>query len=187
MSRMRVKLAIGVAVLGVVVTATAAVAGDGARKHLRATLIGYEEVPAISTVGNGTFKAAISRTTDEIRYTLRYSALEPPNNVTQAHIHFGQRSVNGGITVWLCGNPTAGPPPIAPPAGTQTCPPGPATLTGTITPANVVGPASQGIAAGEFDELVRALRAGVTYANVHSSNWPGGEIRGQIGEDRDHR
>jgi hypothetical protein len=180
MSGLRVKLAICVAVLGVVVTATAAVAGNRAKQQLRATLTGYEEVPAVSTGANGTFKAAISRASDEIRYTLRYSALEPPNNVTQAHIHFGQRSVSGGITVWLCGNPTAGPSPIEPPAGTPTCPPGPATLTGTITPANVVGPAAQGIAPGEFDELVRALRAGVTYANVHSSNRPSGEIRGQI-------
>ena len=44
----------------------------------------------------------------------------------------------------------------------------------------MIGPANQGIAAGEFDELVRAIRAGVTYANVHSEKFPGGEIRGQI-------
>jgi CHRD domain-containing protein len=181
MSRMRVKLALCVAVLGVVVTATAAVAGQGSRSKLKASLQGYEEVPAVSTAANGTFKAAISRTSDEIAYTLTYSALDPPNQVTQAHIHFGQRSVNGGITVWLCANP-----PVMAPPGTQACPPGPATLTGTITPANVIGPAAQGIGAGEFDELVRAMRAGVTYANVHSSNFPNGEIRGQIGSGKGH-
>jgi CHRD domain len=49
-----------------------------------------------------------------------------------------------------------------------------------LEPTDVIGPASQGIAAGEFDELVRAIRAGVTYANVHSEKFPGGEIRGQI-------
>ena len=66
------------------------------------------------------------------------------------------------------------------PAGTQACPSAPATVTGTITPADVIGPAGQGITAGQFDELVAAIRAGVTYANVHSSLYPGGEIRAQL-------
>jgi hypothetical protein len=53
-------------------------------------------------------------------------------------------------------------------------------VSGTITSADVIGPAGQGIAPGEFDELVRALREGATYANVHTTLYPGGEIRGQI-------
>ena len=60
----------------------------------------------------------------------------------------------------------------------------------SITAANVVGPVapnnSQGLAAGEFDELVRALRAGIAYANIHTATYPGGEIRGQFDEDSDH-
>jgi hypothetical protein len=58
-------------------------------------------------------------------------------------------------------------------------------VSGTITPASVVGPAAQGIATGEFGELVRALRAGAAYANVHTTTFPAGEIRGQI-SDNDH-
>jgi hypothetical protein len=54
------------------------------------------------------------------------------------------------------------------------------TLSGTILPTNVIGPATQGIAAGEFEELVAAIRAGVVYANVHTSAFPAGEIRGQL-------
>jgi hypothetical protein len=50
----------------------------------------------------------------------------------------------------------------------------------------VIGPAGQGIAAGEFAELLAAMRAGVTYVNVHSTLYPGGEIRAQISAD-DHR
>ena len=53
----------------------------------------------------------------------------------------------------------------------------------------MIGPAGQGIAAGEFAELVRALRAGAAYANVHTTAHPGGEIRGQVADDdrgRDH-
>src|SRR5205814_921559 len=54
------------------------------------------------------------------------------------------------------------------------------TVTGTIVAAQVLTVAGQGIDAGEFDELVAAIRAGVTYANVHSVLFPPGEIRGHI-------
>ena len=105
-----------------------------------------------------------------ITYELRYDAVNP----TQSHIHFGQRSVNGGISVFLCSNLGNGP------AGTQACPPGPATIGGTLQAANVIGPAGQGITAGQFDKLLEALREGVAYVNVHSAAYPGGEARGQI-------
>ena len=111
-------------------------------------------------------------TSREISYELRYADLE--GGVLQAHIHLGQRSVNGGISAFLCSNLGNAP------AGTPACPPSPATVTGTIEPAQVVGPAAQGIAPGQFDELARAILAGVTYANVHSSKFPDGEVRGQI-------
>ena len=138
-------------------------------------MTGYEEVPAVSTVATGEFQSRISDDETQIDYELSYSDLE--GAVTQAHIHFGQRSVNGGISVWLCGNPGPG---VVPPPGTPACPPSPATVTGSLTASNVVGPAGQGIAAGEFAELIRAIRAGRTYANVHTTKFPGGEIRSQI-------
>jgi hypothetical protein len=97
-----------------------------------------------------------------------------------SHIHFGDHHTNGGISVWLCGNPA--PPQINPPAGTPACPQaadGPEAM-GVLTAASVVGPSGQGIAAGEFAELVRAIRSGVTYVNVHSSLFPAGEIRGAV-------
>jgi hypothetical protein len=175
----RVKFAAGVAVVGVASVGTAAVAHDRAR--LATFLHGYEEVPAISTAGNGTFKARISRGADEIRYTLVYNG--PLNGtVTQAHIHFAQRSVNGGIALWLCGTP--GFQPAAPIPAPPACPAPGTPVSGVLTPAHVAGPAGQGIAAGEFDEVVRALRSGVTYANVHTTAHGGGEIRGQIDSDQ---
>ena len=176
MSRLRLKLAVGVAVAGAAVTTAAAIAGD--RTHLRTSLSGYEEVPAVSTTGGGEFRAAIDRDSDTIAYEIRYENLE--GNVLQSHIHFGQEGVNGGITHFLCSNLGNGP------AGTPPCPPPPATVTGTITPQTMTaGALAQGLAVGDFDELVRALRAGAVYANVHSSMWPGGEIRGQIEQRQD--
>jgi hypothetical protein len=164
-------------VIGAAATTAAAVAGGGGK--LRTQLTGYEEVPALSTPGVGSFKARISRSTDEIRYELRYDDLESP--ATQAHIHFEQRTNAGPIVAFLCTNLGNGP------AGTPACPVDGGTVRGRITPATVLGgAAAQGLAAGEFDELVRAMRAGATYANVHSSGRPTGEIRGQIGSKEHH-
>ncbi len=56
----------------------------------------------------------------------------------------------------------------------------PATVTGAIRPADIIGPAGQGVTAGQFDEFVTALRAGATYVNVHSAVFPAGEIRAQL-------
>jgi len=174
------RLVMSIAVVAVL-SASTVVFADGFRR-IREFLTGFEEVPVVSTEAEGEFRAKINKAATEIEYELKYSDLE--GNVTQAHIHVGQKGVNGGISVWLCGNP-----PLVFPAGTQPCPPAPATITGTITAANVVGPVPQGVTAGEFDELIRAMRAGKTYVNVHSSLFPGGEIRSQIdlhgGHDKD--
>jgi hypothetical protein len=142
----------------------------------RTRLIGYQEVPAISTEGGGTFRA---RMVDEDTFTFRLSYDELSSHVQQAHIHFGQKRVNGGISVFLCSNLGNGP------AGTAACPES-GEVTGTITAAEVVGPTAQGISPGEFDELLDAIRAGVAYVNVHTDNFTGGEIRGQLGH-RHHR
>ncbi len=136
-------------------------------------MLGYEEVPAVATTGKGTFDATISPDGNSISYFLTYSDLE--GSITQSHIHFGQKGVNGGITLFLCTNLGNGP------AGTQLCPAPPATISGMLTAADMVNTANaQGIAAGEFSELVAAIRAGATYANVHSTKFPGGEVRTQI-------
>ena len=147
---------------------------DGIR-NLRARLQGFQEVPAVSSTGRGDFRARINRDETQVDWELSYAALE--GNVLQAHIHFGQRDVNGGISVFLCTNLANVP------AGTmvQACPPPPATISGTYTSTDVIGPTGQGIAPGELAELIRAIRAGKTYANVHTDKHTGGEMRGQIG------
>jgi CHRD domain len=135
---------------------------------------------AVSTGARGTFVAQIDPQDHTITYELRYQDLE--GEVTQGHIHFGQRHTVGGIVVWLC--QTAGTPaPAAVAAATPACP-AEGTVTGTITPAQVLTATGQGLEAGEFDALVDAIRAGTTYANVHSTLFPPGEIRGQIARSR---
>lgn len=160
---------------GVVVAlgAGAFVFAQGFFPSFQANLIGYEEVPAVSTVANAEFRADPSPYGNQVNWELTYRGLE--GNITQSHIHFGQRGVNGGIVVFLCSNLGNGP------AGTQPCPASPATIRGTFSSGDVgTGAAAQGIGAGEFAELLRAMRAGTTYVNVHSTIWPGGEVRSQI-------
>jgi CHRD domain len=174
-NRARIKLALAVAAAGVLGAGGVALAADGGD---RVTLTGYEEVPALSTPGVGEFRASVSRGRDSISYELTFSNLE--SAVTQAHIHFENETNNGAIVVFLCTNLGNGP------VGTQACPEGGGTIEGTIRAADVgAGAAAQGIAAGEFEELLRAIEAGATYVNVHSIDRPGGEIRAQLGDDDD--
>ena len=144
-----------------------------AAETVHAKLTGYEEVPVIATAATGDLRLRIHGSDNEIDYSLSYEGLE--GDVRQAHIHFGQAGVAAGISVWLCGtalNPG--------PAGTPACPASGGSVSGTLTAANVVGPAGQLLAAGDMEELIRAIRAGVAYGNVHSSVATGGEIRGQL-------
>lgn len=151
--------------------------GNRGRRRLKAELSSFNEVPqTLSTPASGSFRGELNKDETEITYRLDFANLT--GTVTQAHIHLGDRHVAGGVSVWLCGTMTN-----PGPAGTPVCGPGgedEAEAEGTLTAANVVGPAGQGIAANEFAELVKAIRAGVTYVNVHSSTFGPGEIRGQI-------
>lgn len=173
MSRLALRVVALAGVIALLGVGSYAVAGSGS-KHFRGTpMNGYEENPDVSTVASGSFRAELSDDGSSVAYTLSYSGLE--GTVTQAHIHFGKPAVNGGISMWLC--ETAGT--QSPSASTPTCPQS-GTVTGVLTALEVVGPAGQGIAAGEFAEILAAMRAGATYANVHSSKFGGGEVRAQI-------
>lgn len=169
----------------VALAAGAALADDDDR-IVRTRLIGYQEVPSVSTAASGKFQAFISPGRDFIDFELSYQGLQ--GEVRQAHIHFAQKSVNGAIVIWLCQtsfNPA--PAPVA--ARVDTCPQA-GTVRGRITAEDVLGPqppgspAPQQIVDGELDEVIAAIRAGVAYVNVHSSLSPGGEIRGQLGDRR---
>lgn len=177
MVRKRYLLGVGAVMLGLVAGGSYAAGVHHPEKHsVKADrLTGFQEPPAVFSNGTGTFRAQIdqSSTPPKITFELTYIGLSAP--ATASHIHFGNRFTSGGIVAPICG----GTKPACPP-GTTTQ----ATVTGTIVPADVL--AVQGIPAGGFDQLVKAIRAGVTYVNVHTPNFPGGEIRAQI-NDRNQR
>jgi CHRD domain-containing protein len=170
-------LALVVGAAGVIAVTSVALANrDGSRNRFRANLNGYNEVVggpgaastgSISTRARGTFRATLRSNPARLVFTLTYSGMEG-GTVTAAHPHFAQNHVGGGVFTHLCG----GPEPACPTPG--------GTVQGVITASDIVGPIDQGVEAGAFGEFVRALRAGAVYVNVHSTNFPEGEIRGQV-------
>jgi len=158
---------LALAVIAVLAAAGPVLAQDG---QATARLRGFEEVPALTTGAGAHFHADV--TDDAITYTMDYSSFR--GTVTQSHLHFSQRGVNGGIVVFLCSNLGNGP------VGTQACPAAPGTISGTIHASDIIGASSQGMGAGDFAALTRAIRAGIVYANIHSTIFPGGEARGQL-------
>jgi hypothetical protein len=176
---LRRSLVLAAVVLGGMLLAASLAIADAGKRNLKGEpLTGYEENPDLSTDASGSFKVTIDDKTQTLAYELDYSGLE--GSVLQAHVHFGKRAVNGGITVFLCSNLGNGP------AGTPACPQS-GTVSRTVGAADILAPAvggvSQGIEAGNFAELVAAMRAGHTYANVHTQKWPTGEIRAQIDDN----
>jgi hypothetical protein len=136
------------------------VAGFGAchmYRPLSVDLGPAEEVPATTSNGGGRFTATISDDGTEITYEVSYQNLTGP--VTAAHIHFGPPGVAGPIII-----------PLAI---------GSSPFSGTFNGTDFVAPADP-TAPQTWPAVLNAIRAGVTYANVHTDAFPGGEIRGQL-------
>lgn len=171
---MRRTWAIGALVVLALAAASIALASGrhhGNGKHqIRAKLSGFNEVPPILTNGKASFHATINGNSMTYRLTLFGGQT---SNITQSHLHFGEPGVNGGIFLFLCTNLGNGP------AGTPACPQQ-GTVTRTVTAADFVAVAAQNVPAGSFDAAMRILRNGDAYANVHTANFPAGEIRGQV-------
>jgi hypothetical protein len=170
---MRLRIVIAVLALLVVASVGSVQASAGSSRVFMTTLDGYQEAPlTLSVPGTGTFRADLAVTAESLSYRLSYSDLTGP--ALFAHIHLGQPAIAGGVIAFLCDSTENALP------GVPDCPGAGGTVTGTIEPDDVIGPAGQGIASGEFDELVAALQADAAYANVHTVVFQPGEIRGQI-------
>ena len=166
--------------LVVVALAVASIALASSRHHgngsSRTKLSGFNEVPPILSNGKATVRLAIEA--GSLTYRLTISGTFS-SNITQSHLHFGQAGVNGGVFLFLCTNLGNGP------AGTPACPQA-GTVTRTVSAADFVGVGPQNVPAASFDSVLRILRSGDTYANVHTANFPAGEIRGQVSVRHDH-
>jgi hypothetical protein len=140
--------------------------GGSNSNHFTARLDGFQQVPTLFSAGSGEFTATLSADGTTLSYTLTYAGLTA---ASAGHIHLGEPGTNGGVSAFLCGG-----------GGKPACPASSGSVSGTITAADIIGPASQGLAAGQFANFLTGLRAGATYVNVHTAVFPGGEIRGQI-------
>ena len=157
-----------VALVAVALLGTAIVSADSGKQDVKARLSGYQEVPPISTKGTATLRLHVNTGGSSITFELSYSDLEG-GAVSASHIHFAQPGVNGAPIAFLCGG-----------GSKPACPASPATISGTIVPADILDASAQGIAAGQFSEALAAIRAGMTYVNIHTAAFPNGEIRGAI-------
>ena len=153
-------------------------ASDDNSTRFRATLISPEETPSSIFAGSaeGTFTARAVDNDTRIEFTLTWARLT--GNPLFAHVHFGQRHTSGGVSFFLCGG--GGKPACA--ANTT------GSADGSVIAADVIGPAPQGIQAGDIAAILKMMRTGFAYVNVHTPLHSPGEIRGQVkalGDDED--
>lgn len=145
-----------------------------AARDFRANLRGRNEVPLTLSAARGSLELHVNDDDTSVHFVLEYSGFETP--VAVSHIHVGQPNANGAITVFFCGGPTR---PACPQSGT---------VTGDFTANDVLAIVPQQLEANNLAKLLAAIRAGQTYANIHTMTSPGGEIRGQIrGGDNDDK
>jgi hypothetical protein len=173
------------------VAATAMSAPYASAQQFQAKFSGFNELGALNSetgailsAGQATLILHLNQQAQSLTYTLTYSNPSTPTwTVQQAHIHFGKIHVPGGVMVFLCTNLGNGP------AGTPTCPNPSATganaVTGMLTPASVQAIPGQNVTAGDFAALTAALLSNTAYGNIHTANFPKGEIRGEIRRPED--
>src|SRR5712691_5170560 len=155
---MKTKNIIFWAVAAVTANLLAASAAYSQTERFSASLRGENEVPPINSAGTGNFEMTIQQGT--ITFSLIFSDLSSPLAV--AHLHFAPTKVAGGVMIFLCGG-----------GGQPACPATTSgTITGTITAVNVTGPTAQGIAVGDLASALEVVREGLSYANMHTANFP---------------
>lgn len=159
--------------------------GGNSASNLGTHLTGAEEVPPTNTQAQGQAIFRVNGDGSAVDFRLIASNID---NVTQAHIHCGRFGSNGPVRMWLY--PNIGPTGTALDPSVAAGPQNGVLASGTFDPRPVICPAS---AVGQNMPLLDAIRAGLTYVNVHTNDgdpltspapgdFPGGEIRGQLGD-----
>jgi len=151
-------------VLALVILASGAAyaaAGD-----FKAELTGAEEVPPVETETTGEAKFELNEEMTEMEFELEIDKGVGILGAAGAHIHCAPAGVNGPVAAFLAG---------AVAGGFN----GDLEIKATLTDANVLATAC----GASLAELIDSMEAGDTYVNVHSIDFPGGEVRGQIGAD----
>ena len=133
-------------------------------------LLGGAENPPVVSQGTGSFRVT-KVDANTLNYTLVYDI--PDAEVTAAHIHIANPSINGGISAFLCTNIGGGS------DTTPACPSPSGEVEGTITADDVLA-VDPSIEAGDLAGLFKLIQTGATYANVHTTDHTDGEIRCQI-------
>ena len=133
--------------------------------NFRAHLSGDQEVPPVETNATGQATFQLSRDGESLSYRLIVANIE---NVRMAHIHRAPAGANGPVVAWLY---PSGPPPVTIPGRTDGI-----LAEGEITAGDLVG----SLNGADLSDLIDLIASGETYVNVHTTQFGGGEIRGQI-------
>jgi hypothetical protein len=160
---------------------------EGSALRFSTRLSTFHEVPPKANGANGTFQAKLSEDGTTLSWTFTWSGLSGPPLF--AHIHFGLKGANYPVMTFFCGGPKGNPDIPQKPDCPQTTS---GSITGTTTAADIIalntaGPTDQALDQHDFAGFIRALGAGSAYANMHTTRFPGGEIRGQIAAHRGER
>jgi hypothetical protein len=126
-----------------------------------AALSGSNEVPPVDTAAQGQATFELEKGNMMLSYKLTVSYIE---NVTQAHIHLGGPDENGPVVIFLYGPELI--------SGSFNG----VLAEGKLSAADLIGP----MESQSLNDLLDEMRSGNTYVNVHTTQNPAGEIRGQI-------
>ena len=149
------------ALLLLAVTLATPVMATKQHTNYRAILRGSNQNPPVETNAHGVFIATLSADGKSLTFKLIVANME---NVTMAHIHIGDSDTNGPVVVFLFHTET----PVARQDGILS--------QGTFTASDFKGP----LLGQAFSALINAIVNGDAYVNVHSTQHPAGEIRGQV-------
>jgi len=145
--------------VGTLLTATVGFSAE--KGSFNAKLSGGESAPLVQTTAKGTAEFKLAKNGKELTYKLSVTDIK---NVTAAHIHQGKKGKNGPPVAGLF----AGPKKEGKFSGVL--------AEGVITEKELMG----GLSGKPLTALIKLIKSGDTYVNVHTDGHPDGEIRGQI-------